>query len=77
MHGSRVKWKLLVSTPDEAEAFAVKSRLEAEGVACRLESVGDFPSSGGDGKARRLKVLVPVGEFEASLQVMEEDLEED
>lgn len=72
------RWKLLMATPDEAEVYLLKSRLESEGIRCRIEALNKYPEKSPTGRSREYKAYVPVGEFEASQQVLEEDgLEED
>lgn len=67
------KWKLLMATPDEAEVYLLKSRLESEGISCRVEAQNRYPEKSHAGRSREFKAYVPVREFEASQQVMEED----
>lgn len=72
------KWKLLVTTPDESEVYLLKSRLESEGINCRIEVLSRFPEKSHTGRSREYRAYVPVGEFEASQQVIEEgDLEDE
>ena len=72
------KWKLLISTPDEAEIYLLKSRLESEGVICRVESLSRYPDESSAGQSREFRAYVPVSEFESSQQILDEDdLEED
>jgi len=66
-------WKLLIATPDEAEVYLLKSRLEGEGISCRVEALSRYPDKSHAGRSREFKAYVPVGEFETSLQVLEED----
>jgi hypothetical protein len=66
-------WKLLISTPDEAEVYLLKSRLEGEGISCRVEALSRYPEKSHVGRSREFRAYVPVGEFETSLQVLEED----
>ncbi len=66
------KWKLLVATPDEAEVYLLKSRLESEGINCRVEAQTKYPEKSPSGKSREYRAYVPVAEFEASQQVLEE-----
>ena len=47
------RWKLLTETPDEDEALLIKEALESEGIACRLETIKDFPGPAHGGKAHR------------------------
>ena len=71
------KWKLLIATPDEAEVYMLKSRLESEGIACRVEAQSRYPERSHAGRSREFKAYVPVSEFEASQQVLEDDERED
>jgi len=72
------KWKLLMATPDEAEVYLLKSRLESEGIHCRVEALSRYPDESDAGRSREFRAYVPVNEFETSQQVMEEDyLDED
>lgn len=72
------KWKLLIATPDEAEGHLLKSRLESEGISCRVEVQNRYPDKSHAGRSSEFTAYVPVSEFEASLQVLEEDeLDED
>ena len=72
------KWKLLMATPDEAEVYLLKSRLESEGITCRIEAQSKYPERSTSGRSREFRAYVPVTEFETSQQVLEEDeLEED
>ena len=72
------RWKLLIASPDEAEVYLLKSRLESEGVSCRVEVLNRYPDRSHVGRSREFRAYVPVGEFEPSLQVLEEDeMEED
>jgi hypothetical protein len=72
------KWKLLMASPDEAEVYLLKSRLESEGLACRVEALNRYPEKSPTGKSKEYRAYVPVGEFETSLQIFEEDeLEEE
>ena len=66
-------WKLLIATPDEAEVYLLKSRLESEGISCRIEALSSYPDKSHAGRSREFRAYVPVGEFEASQQVLEED----
>jgi hypothetical protein len=66
-------WKLLIATPDEAEVYLLKSRLEGEGISCRVEALSKYPDKSHAGRSREFRAYVPVGEFETSLQVLEED----
>ncbi len=67
------KWKLLIATPDEAEVYLLKSRLESEGISCRIEALSSYPDKSHAGRSREFKAYVPVGEFEASQQVLQDD----
>ena len=71
------EWKLLVSTSDESEAYLVKGRLESEGIGCRLEVKERLPGETVGGRDRKFLVHVPVGDFEASQQTLEEELGEE
>lgn len=71
------KWKLLMATPDEAEVYLLKSRLESEGISCRVETFNRYPEKSHAGRSREFRAYVPVGEFESSQQVVEEDVLED
>lgn len=72
------KWKLIMASPDESEVYLLKSRLESEGISCRIETQNRYPEKSQTGRSREYRAYVPVGEFESSQQVMEEDnLEED
>ena len=66
-------WKLLIATPDEAEVYLLRSRLESEGISCRIEALSSYPDKSHAGRSREFRAYVPVGEFEASQQVLEED----
>jgi hypothetical protein len=77
METGSVKWKLLVSTPDEAEAYSLKSRLDSEGLRSRIETDDNFASNQGGGMARDLKLYVALEDFEASQQVADADLDEE
>jgi len=67
------KWKLLMASPDEAEVYLLKSRLESEGLICRVEALKRYPEKSHAGRSREFRAYVPVEEFETSLQVFEED----
>jgi hypothetical protein len=67
------KWKLLMASPDEAEVYLLKSRLESEGLVCRVEELSRYPEKSPTGKSREYRAYVPLGEFETSQQVFEED----
>ena len=67
------KWKLLIATPDEAEVYLLKSRLESEGISCRIEVQNRYPDKSHVGRSREFSAYVPVSEFETSQQVLEED----
>ena len=72
------KWKLLMATPDEAEVYLLKSRLESEGITCRIEAQNRYPEKSPSGRSREFRAYVPVREFETSQQVLDEDeMEED
>ena len=66
-------WKLLIATPDEAEVNLLKGRLESEGISCRVDEESRYPGQSHAGRSREFRVYVPVGEFEASLMVLEDD----
>ena len=66
-------WKLLIATPDEAEVNLLKGRLESEGISCRVDEENRYPDQSHAGRFREFRVYVPVGEFEASLMVLEDD----
>ena len=71
-------WKLLMTTPDEAEVYLLKSRLESEGVNCRVEALDTFPEKSQSGRSGKFRAYVPVTQFEISQQILEEDyLDED
>ncbi len=75
---SAEKWELLLSTPDEGEAFEVKALLDGEGIACRLEHRHPFPGAEHGGKAVEIDLFVPPEEFEAAEAVLAElDVEEE
>lgn len=72
------RWKLLVATPDESEAYLIKRMLDGEGLPCRIESEREFPGSEHGGKRREVRVYVTLEDFEVSQQILEErDREED
>ena len=66
-------WKLLIATPDEAEVYLLKSRLESEGISCRVDVEDRYPDKSHVGRSREFRAYVPFGEFEASLMVLEDD----
>ena len=68
-----VDWKLLIVTPDEAEVNLLKGRLESEGIRCRVDVQNRYPDRSDAGRSREFRAYVPVGEFEASLLVLEDD----
>jgi hypothetical protein len=71
-------WELLMSTPDEGEAFEIKAVLEAEGIACRLLHRRPFPGEGHGGKTEEIDLFVSPEEIEASEAVLRElDLAEE
>ena len=76
MPGSE-RWKLLVATSDESDAYLIKSRLDAEGIPARIEANKDYPGVEHGGRRGEISVYVDLAYFEASLQVLEKDLEED
>jgi len=67
------KWKLLIATPDEAEVNLLKSKLESDGIVCRIEAENRYPDKSHVGRSREFRAYVPVDEFEASQQALEED----
>jgi nitrogenase subunit NifH len=72
------RWKLLLATSDESEAYLVKSRLEGEGIACKIEAGLPYPGVGHGGRSKEVSVYVALEDFEASQQALEEkDSEED
>jgi len=72
------RWKLLLATSDESEAYLVKSRLDGEGIACRIEASQPYPGTEHGGRTKEVSVFVPLMDFEASLLALEEkDSEED
>jgi hypothetical protein len=66
-----VKWKLLMATSDESEAYLLKNRLESEGILCRVQTSRIYPGNSHGGRTKEFKVFVPVAEFEASQQALE------
>jgi hypothetical protein len=66
------KWELLMSTPDEGDAFEIKVLLEAEGIACRLEHRNPFPGAGHGGKAEEIDLFVSPEDFEAGEAILSE-----
>ena len=72
------KWKLIMATPDESEVHLLKSRLESEGISCRIETRTSYPEKSQTGRSREFRAYVPLSEFENSQQIVEEDyLEEE
>jgi hypothetical protein len=72
------RWKLLVATSDESEAYLVKSRLEGEGIPCKIEASQPYPGVDHGGRSKEVSVYVALKDFEASLHALEEkDSEED
>ena len=67
------KWKLIMATPDESEVYLLKSRLESEGISCRIETLNKYPEKSQTGRSREYRAFVPVSQFESSQQVIEED----
>ncbi len=67
------KWKLMIATPDEAEVYLLKSRLESEGISCRVETQNRYPDKSHVGRSREFRAYVPIDDFEASQQVFDED----
>lgn len=73
-----VKWKLLAVTPVESDAHLLKSRLEGEGIQCRLDSFKAFPAMSSTGLASQYKLYVPQADLEAGQEVLQDqDPEED
>jgi len=70
-------WKLLMSTSDESEANLTRSRLEAEGIQCKMQVVSSFPGEKQHGGRRDIRIFVRLESFELSQQVLEENTEED
>ncbi|MDT8396148.1 MAG: DUF2007 domain-containing protein [bacterium] len=73
----KTRWKLLVATSDESEAYLVKGRLESEGIECLVEVKDRLPVETQGGRAREFLVQVAVSEFEASQQILDEDMDEE
>ncbi len=72
------KWELLMSTPDEGDAFEIKALLEAEGIACRLEHRHHLPGGEHGGKTAEIDLFVGPEDMEASEAVLAElDVEEE
>jgi hypothetical protein len=72
------RWKLLLATSDESEAYLVKSRLEVEGIPCRIEAAQPYPGVDRGGRTKKVSVSVTLEDFEASLLALEEkDSEEE
>ena len=65
------EWKLLIATSDESEAHLLRNRLASEGIRCKLMADPSYPGYAHGGRTREIQVFVPVGEFEASQQVVE------
>src|SRR5512138_1244142 len=65
-------WELLLSTPDEGEAFEIKAVLEAEGIACRLEHRRPFPGEYHGGKPEEIDLFVSPAEYAASEAILRE-----
>ncbi len=75
---TKVEWKLLTVTPYESEAHLMQSRLDDEGIQCRLDSFKAFPAMSSTGLGSQYKLYVPLADFEASQEVFQEqDPEED
>ncbi len=70
-------WKLLMSTSDESEANLTRSRLEAEGIQCKMQIISSFPGEEHRGGGRDIQIFVRLESFELSQQVLEENAEED
>jgi len=70
-------WKLLMSTSDESEANLTRSRLEAEGIQCKILVMNSFPGEEHRGSGKDIQILVKLESFELSIQVLEENAEED
>lgn len=66
-----IQWKMLIATPEESEAALLKSRLESEGIRCRLQVKRDFPGIPHGGKKGEVEVYVPLEDFEASQQIID------
>ncbi len=66
-------WKLLIATTDEAEVFLLKSRLESEGINCRIETQNRYPENSQAGRSPEYRAYVSFRDFEASQQVLEEE----
>ena len=72
------KWKLLITTPDESEIYLLQSRLESEGVACRVEALTRSSDESHSGRFKEFRAYVALSEFESSQKILDEDdLEED
>jgi len=66
-----IQWKMLIATSEESEAVLLKTRLESEGIRCRLQVRKNYPGISHGGKTREVEVYVPLEEFEASQQIVE------
>lgn len=65
-----------MSTSDESEASLTRSRLEAEGIQCKMHVKSSFPGAEHRGGRRDIQIFVRLENFELSVQVMEENEEE-
>lgn len=65
------KWKLLIATSDESEAYLLKHRLVSEGIQCLVQAENTYPGVPHGGRTREIQVYVPITEFEASQLVIE------
>ncbi len=66
-----IQWKMLMATSEESEAVLLKTRLESEGIRCRLQVRKSFPGIPHGGKTREVELYVPLEEFEASQQIVD------
>jgi hypothetical protein len=71
------RWKLLMATPDDSEAYLIKQILDGEGIACKIESNRSFPGAEHRGNRGEVLVYVPLENFEVSQQILEERDDED
>ncbi len=74
---SKDNWKLLMSTSDESEANLTRSRLEIEGIQCKMEVKSSFPGVEHRGSGPEIHIFVLLESFELSQQVLAENAEED
>ncbi|UCF31003.1 MAG: DUF2007 domain-containing protein [bacterium] len=72
-----VRWKLLVATPDDSEAFLIKRLLDGEEIPCRMEWDRTYPGSEQGAQRRKVRVYVALEDFEASQEILESDDRED